>query len=296
MIKKLDVLAITESWLHDGDIDQLPQKKMTPLGYKFEHLPRKTKQGDGKTKRGGGVAVICKNEIKLTKTTVEDFTTFEYLDAEIQHANELVRLIVIYRPPNNQLSNKFLEEFGNLTDLLVISKGKPLIVGDFNYHIDIVSNAGDSQAKKRAASLLSQLEAANFIQHVKGPTHKHGHTLDLVISRKSELGISNVHCDMSVPSDHYAVIFDLSIPKPQRPRKEITVRNWKKINTISLKEDLRQATLPITNCTSVSEAVQKYNQVLTDVIEKHALSSKRTITVRQDSPWFNTDIKAAKQK
>jgi len=169
-------------------------------------------------------------------------------------------------------------------------------VGDFNYHIDIVRNAGESQAKKRAASLLSQLETANFIQHVKGPTHKHGHTLDLVISRKSELGIRNMHCDMSVPSDHYAVIFDLSIPKPQRPRKEITVRNWKNMDMVSLKEDLRQSSLPITACSTVSEAVQKYNQGLTEVLEKHAPSSKRMITVRQDSPWFNTDIKMAKQK
>jgi len=54
---------------------------MTPLSYKFEHLPRKAKQVDGKTKRGRGVAVICKNEIKFTKTTGEDFTTFEYLEA-----------------------------------------------------------------------------------------------------------------------------------------------------------------------------------------------------------------------
>ena len=39
---------------------------------------------------------------------------------------------------------------------------------------------------------------------------------------------------------------------------------------------------------------EKFNKVLQDLANNHAPSSKRTITIRHDTPWFNADIKAAK--
>ena len=50
-----------------------------------------------------------------------------------------------------------------------------LITGDFNLHIDNVSDFN-------AMDFLQLLHSFDFIQHTAGPTHNCGHTLDLVIS------------------------------------------------------------------------------------------------------------------
>jgi len=71
----------------------------------------------------------------------------------------------------NQLNHAlFFEEFCTLTEQLVVSPGNlhVLIVGDFNYHMDNVSNLGTVKFNKI-------LESFSLVQHVNGPTHKKGH-------------------------------------------------------------------------------------------------------------------------
>lgn len=54
-----------------------------------------------------------------------------------------------------------------------------MLVGDFNFHID---RQTDCDAKR----FVSILDSFDLVQHVAGPTHRDGHTLDLVITRASE--------------------------------------------------------------------------------------------------------------
>ena len=64
---------------------------------------------------------------------------------------------------------------GNTVNLFTYSS--PLmIVGDFNIHVD---DSTDTHAGK----LLDVLTSHSLQQNVKSPTHRHGHTLDLVIMR-----------------------------------------------------------------------------------------------------------------
>lgn len=46
------------------------------------------------------------------------------------------------------------------------------------------------------------LDAMNFQQYVFGQTHNHGHTWDLVISRKIELLVQDVRVSSECYSDH----------------------------------------------------------------------------------------------
>ena len=54
-----------------------------------------------------------------------------------------------------------------------------LILGDFNIHVDV---DGDSDANK----LSDFFESVGLQQHVEQHTHVQSHTLDLVISRRSD--------------------------------------------------------------------------------------------------------------
>ena len=54
-----------------------------------------------------------------------------------------------------------------------------LLFGDLNVHVDV---ATDPNAKRMAQLLRS----SRCVQHVVGPTHKDGHTLDLIITSEDD--------------------------------------------------------------------------------------------------------------
>lgn len=77
--------------------------------------------------------------------------------------------------------------------------GRPLIIcGDFNHHVDGTNNT-------EARHFTDFLDSANLVQHVSGPAHRRGHTLDLIITRKDESLIQEVQVLNDIYSDHRVV-------------------------------------------------------------------------------------------
>ena len=68
-------------------------------------------------------------------------------------------------------------------------------VPDFDIHVD---NAMDTDAIK----LIDLLESYRLQQHVTSPTHKHYHTLDLIITRQSDQLLGNTPRISRYISDH----------------------------------------------------------------------------------------------
>ena len=64
-------------------------------------------------------------------------------------------------------------------DIVCQEKEQLLILGDFNIHYDKISDGNRWH-------LCKLLETHNLVQHVQGPTHQSGHTLDLVITREDD--------------------------------------------------------------------------------------------------------------
>ena len=130
--------------------------------------------------------------------------------------------MVIYRPPssgrNRETINTFIDELSTLLEVLIITRQKLLRVGDFNLHVDDPHHA-DVQ---RFLSLLDMSELCN---HVQGPTHTSGHTLDLVISRRYDDLVSDVSTDESLPSDHRCITCRLSIARPPPAKRSATFSN-----------------------------------------------------------------------
>lgn len=62
---------------------------------------------------------------------------------------------------------------------VVMSTDKLLITGDFNFHMDVPTDPNNLHFR-------DLLDAMGLVQHVKQPTHIHGHTLDLIITRQSD--------------------------------------------------------------------------------------------------------------
>lgn len=67
----------------------------------------------------------------------------------------------------------------NFLESIVMTNKQLLIVGDFNIHTDILDYPD-------AIKFSDLMESFSLQQHVSGPTHIHGHMLDLIITRQTD--------------------------------------------------------------------------------------------------------------
>ena len=125
--------------------------------------------------------------------------SFEYLDIVLKGAPRIL-LIVIYRPP--KYSPAFVEDFTELLSAISSEFDCFAITGDFNIHIE---NAESNMAKE----IITVLNTFDLTQHVHGPTHNRGHTLDLIISKG--LNISSIVIKDVALSDNFCIFFDILI-------------------------------------------------------------------------------------
>ena len=72
----------------------------------------------------------------------------------------------------------------NYLETIILSKERSLITGGFNIYVDVPDDPDTFK-------LLDLREYFGLHQHITVPTHKFGHTLDLVITRQSEHTVNN---------------------------------------------------------------------------------------------------------
>ena len=201
---RFSIMFLTETWINTNDSD-LHMKNATPNGYSFLHKPRSTGQ------LGGGIGAIVHNDIKYVDSSseIQEYPSFEHMVLRTTHSGISVSYYLIYRPPPsaaNRLSKgQFIPEFTDFLSSVSIRPGFMCILGDFNIHFDVHT---DSE-RKQFVSLLSSLD---LIQHVKGPTHSRGHTLDLIITKKDNKLADTTIGEMI--SDHNLVYAYQNFRKP----------------------------------------------------------------------------------
>ena len=164
----IDVCFVTESWLKSKDVAKYAE--IHDFGYDIHSAPRRG--------RGGGVAFIFNpKRVKLVRNSVSKYSSFEVLEAVINTQTELIRLCVVYRCTQATSKQRyqetklalFIEEFSEYIDNLNSKAGKPIICGDFNFHVEHQNNSA-------AQEFVSLYENKGFNQHVNFPTHNSGGT------------------------------------------------------------------------------------------------------------------------
>ena len=278
---QLDICSLTETWFKPSHI---AVKVVVPPGYTMKHIPRANA-------RGGGVAIIFRDSTSVTVSTHNTCTSMEYLNCLFKVGLELLRIVTIYRPPPKEKSPNvpvFLNEFADLLEDLTLTSDQLLLVGDLNFHFDNPTSA-------HTKPIIDLLSATNHQQHVTLATHQKGHILDVIITRRDELPIADITCDESVNSDHSAVIFTVPTTHTVQPKRTITVRKLKNVNTQQISHDIACSDLITQQAyASAAEAFSCYNFKLLSILDQHAPARKCNITVKNNVPWYNADIKAAK--
>ena len=103
---KINMAAVTETWLSENDA--VARAMATPTGYKFDSHSRQHS-------RGGGVALLYRDSLTVTKTTSGGKLTFEFSQWSVQHTSNGFCIVVVYRPPQSAdhlvTTNDIFKEF-----------------------------------------------------------------------------------------------------------------------------------------------------------------------------------------
>ena len=141
---------------------------------------------------------------------------------------------------------------------------------------------------------MDLLTSLNLLQHVREATQKNGHTLDLIITSSPEF-VSNIIVDWEI-SDHSSVLCNLSLGKPPPERKLVKFRRYKEINITEFRNDLSDALSNRKSSDNLQEAVSVYNDVLKELLDKHAPEQEKCVTIRHRERLMTEEVKEEKRK
>ncbi|KAK6189688.1 hypothetical protein SNE40_001690 [Patella caerulea] len=200
-----DVCLISESWITDKNgtfVDACFKSSIS--GFSVYHVPRCRR-------KGGGLAMLSRSNLRVKKNKPDTYTSMEVMDYNIYSGNDLLHIVLIYRPPYSKAHKitvkTFLCEFGSLMESAMTSAGRLIVAGDINIHVDDTNNTEGRQ-------FIDLFTSLGLVQHVVGPTHTIGHTLDLVLTRAEDVCVTNFVIDRSLPSDHASVHFTSTVHRP----------------------------------------------------------------------------------
>ena len=128
---------------------------------------------------------------------------------------------------------------------------------------------------------------------MSGPTHRRGHILDLIITRKDESLIKEVQVLNDIYPDHRVVTCKLDFPRPPRSRILVTCRPYKNFDSDKLRQDISETLSRLTQDHNISAENYK---TLSDVYDDHFPLRTLWVTHRSRTAWYNQDLKAAKHE
>ena len=285
-----DICLVQETRLTDKDTAKLAE--IRDYGMEVISNPRKHRSG-------GGIAIIYKNSIRLrTNTRLMKYSSFQVMETTMSTDEGIIRLINVYRPPYSKKARfteaHFLVEFEKYLKSLDDKDGKKLIAGDFNIHMEKTE-----ETYTRQLNDLLGLYSLKQIVPLK-PTHDLGGTIDLiVIDEELEDNVQEVKIiDSGTNSDHFLVICDVKV-KTVAPSSQDNITNYRdfsKIDIETFKSDIMKSELSdSTTFSSLDEAVDTYNNVLTRLMDNHSPVIRKKIK-KKPTPWLDEELQNLRRK
>ncbi len=182
-----------------------------------------------------------------------------------------------------------LDEFDDYLDSIVLYDELLCIAGDFNLHM----NKPNDCDQIRMSSMLISYGLKN---HVNIPTHIHGNTLDLIITRDNEELLFSEPTAGYMISDHCFVHTRLGFPKPNLSIKSVTYRNIKDMDLQSFKGDLQNVVDELLPIEDIDTLASEYNVRLSECLDCHAPLTTSERVVRPKVAWYNKSLKDKKRE
>ena len=84
--------------------------------------------------------------------------------------------------------------------------------------------------------------------------------------------------------------------RPPRIKKKITYRKTKSINIDDFKNDIKSSMTQINLNDNLEELVDRYQENLIEVLDKHAPKQTKLVTIREKTPWTTEEIRPHKRE
>ena len=284
--ENIDISVLTETWLQSEDQLWIQTCDLNINQFRIQTVNR----NNG---RGGGLAIVYRKNYKVKKEpNMKKCNSFEHAIWKITGKNISLVILAIYHPPytkKNAASNStFLNEFLDFLVEFIPKYQNFIITGDMNLHVND-SNDPDGIIMKE------NITALGFDQYVNFPTHRSGHTLDLVITEhhNNKFQITSCYPGMFL-SDHCAVEYIINTKKENIISETKTFRNMKNLDIEMLTDSFRNIDLTVSD--QVDTIVELFEKEVGNIIDENVPEITRTVIHRKPKPWFNETIKSLKRE
>ena len=99
-------------------------------------------------------------------------------------------------------------------------------------------------------------------------------------------------------SDHNFVVCDINLPRPPAFHLTVSYRETRDIDLQVFLSDINKSLRDNTsnNDTGVDEQIDRYENTLRFLLDKHVPQITRTITLRPHTPWFTVDLRELRRE
>ena len=216
---------------HEADIILLCETWLTPFspsinvpGYEFYHVDRQNK-------RGGGVGILIKSEIRHILDVRLRFESecFENISLLVELRNGKKLLVsAMYRPPNTDV-RKFIDEYGKLLTEMKKIPNCDLVIG-LDHNMDFVKS-NTHRPTSEFINLNLDMLMMPVITRPTRITNSSATLIDNIIVEQSMLDLCTSNVLVEDISDHLPSVLSISGIKTSKKEKvKITSRDTRKQN------------------------------------------------------------------
>ena len=216
--EKLDIVGITESWVHEETRDYVGEYEIP--GYK---LFKKDRLG----KEGGGILLYVREFLNPIDCNIE--SNHEMLGVSLNNLEKCMYIYLVYRPPHQpqEVDEDLYNKLGG-----VLHNKLCVILGDFNGAVNWDTMTSKSGAE--GTRLLEFVKREFLYQWVDKPT-RGNNVLDLVLSTEDNIISELMVGEKLGNSDHNIVRFNADIPHTKE-FKTLRKLDFRRPNFIRLRE------------------------------------------------------------
>ena len=227
----------------------------------------------------GGVYLFYKSCYAIRRIQLP-YRSMEVMAVYVHGVSVKLLFVVLYRPGSTTVCSPFFDDFADVVEHIVVYAGPTIIVGDVNIHLDDVS-------KSHTLQFNDILDGVDLVQHVAGPTHCTGHTLDVVIIQTATEEFVSVQPPSM--SDRSLIVANI-MPGHTIQSVYATIIKWKwtRFDVDKFEKELAESDLMSSPPTDCREYFTRYNKTLHELLDKHASLKSTVQRSRATAPWFNS--------
>ena len=294
---KPNIMILTETWLDDS----FPKGTLAFKGYRHFRKDRsQAMKQKHKKNNGGGVAIIFKENLKVTQCKDLNKDDDEILWVSTRLRSKLLLIGAIYRPSycnlldNDAVLEEHLQHAFQKTD-------KVMVIGDLNINMLKTENRSESRQQETLKQLFGNFGMTQIINNPTRITHNSETLIDHIwLSSSLDARESGTTTGISDHSGTYTYLGNTL----EKEDKTITARSYKRYNKEGLIDDYKDKIAnscfeDLVKENNLNDATKTWSEVVLSICDKHAPERTTTFNPKTDNvPWYTDNIiklKADKQ-